>query len=116
MLGVAGAGALLSRDAAAQHADTAAAPGSATRALPILPLTSTSDVFVPPRGRAYDKFSFDFPEPSVAIGALRFAFLVFTYENAYAMDPRGMNAVEDADGVTLTCHGFTWAGGNRASV
>jgi hypothetical protein len=113
VLGAAGAGAMLSRDAAAQHANTSAAPGGATRELPILPLTSTSDVFVPPRGRAYDKFSFDFPEPSVAVGALRFAFLVFTYENAYAMDPRGMHAVEDADGVTLTCHGFTWAGGQE---
>src|SRR6185312_13797328 len=97
VLGAAGAGAMLSRDAAAQHADRATAPGGAARALPILPLTSTSDVFAPPRGRAYDKFSFDFPEPSVAVGALRFAFLVFTYENAYAMDPRGMNAVESAD-------------------
>src|SRR4051794_7056302 len=34
----------------------------------VLPLTSTSDVFVPPRGDAFMKFSFDFPEPSVAFG------------------------------------------------
>src|SRR5437773_801383 len=40
----------------------------------ILPLTSSSDVFVPPRGRAFQKFSFDFPEPSVEFNGLRFGF------------------------------------------
>ena len=49
---------------------------------PILPLTSTSDVFVPPRGRAFQKFSFDFPEPSVEFAGLLFGFLVFSRENA----------------------------------
>src|SRR5262245_24304134 len=52
----------------------------------ILPLTSTSDVFIPPRGRSFQKFSFDFPEPSVVIGPYKVSMLVFTYENAYAMD------------------------------
>src|SRR4051812_19358705 len=49
----------------------------------VLRLTSTSDVFVPPRGDAFMKFSFDFPEPSLAFGGLRFGFLVFTDENTY---------------------------------
>ena len=59
---------------------------AALRQVPIVPLVSTSDVFVPPRGRSFDKFSFDFPEPSVAFGGLRFGFRVFTYENAYGLD------------------------------
>lgn len=52
----------------------------------ILPLLSTSEVFVPPRGRSFVKFSFDFPEPSVEFAGLRFSFRVFTFENAYTFD------------------------------
>ena len=44
-----------------------AAPGAPVE---ILPLVSTSDVFIPPRGRGFDKFSFDFPEPSVPFAGL----------------------------------------------
>ena len=33
----------------------------------VLPLTSTSDVRAP-RGDTFMKFSFDFPEPSIAFG------------------------------------------------
>ena len=53
-------------------------PGSGAPGVgvPILPLTSTSDVFIPPRGRAFMKFSFDFPEPSVEFAGYRFGFLV----------------------------------------
>ena len=29
----------------------------------IVDLYSTSDIFIPPRGRDFQKFSFDFPEP-----------------------------------------------------
>ena len=105
VLGAAGASSILPRDLAL--------PSLAPRTVPILPLTSTSEVFVPSRGRAYDKFSFDFPEPSVALGALRFGFLVFTYENAYALDPERMTAERTDDGLTISCHGFTWAGGQE---
>ena len=35
-------------------------------------LHSTSDVFIPPRGDSFMKFSFDFPEPGVVFGAHRF--------------------------------------------
>jgi hypothetical protein len=79
----------------------------------VLPLTSTSEVFVPPRGRAFTKFSFDFPEPSVAYDGLRFAFIVFGRDNAYAMDPRGMEATEGTAGMRIACKGFTWAGGQE---
>src|SRR4051812_49273513 len=75
----------------------------------ILPLTSTSEVFVPPRGRAFMKFSFDFPEPSVAVGDYRFGFNVFTDENAYGLDASRMNSTVSGDVVTLTCDRFVWA-------
>ncbi len=88
-------------------------PASVPRppSLAILPLTSTSDVLIPPRGRAFMKFSFDFPEPSVEFAGLRFGFLVFTRENAYALDASTMSADGTADAVSLTATGLTWAGG-----
>ncbi|MEO5817542.1 MAG: hypothetical protein ABIT20_19900 [Gemmatimonadaceae bacterium] len=87
-----------------------AAPGD------ILPLTSTSEVFVPPRGHAFMKFSFDFPEPSVAFGDYRFGFNVFSDENAYSLDRARMTADVTGDTMTLECDGFLWAGGQeRAS-
>src|SRR5580693_1147920 len=87
VVGAAGAGSLLPADATTETVAPVMpdpAPPRATTPGPapgeILPLTSTSDVFVPPRGRSFVKFSFDFPEPSVAFGDLRFGFLVFTDE------------------------------------
>ena len=79
----------------------------------VLPLTSTSDVFVPPRGRAFMKFSFDFPEPSVAFGGLRFGFLVFTDENTYGLDASRITADRHGDTLRITCTGFVWAGGQE---
>ena len=101
-------------------ASTAGAPSLAAESVPlpraraeILPLTSTSEVFVPPRGRGFNKFSFDFPEPSVAFDNLRFGFIVFGRDNAYAMDPHGMEATATPNGMRITCKGFTWAGGQE---
>jgi hypothetical protein len=79
----------------------------------IVELYSTSDVFIPPRGRSFMKFSFDFPEPSVVFGDHRFSFLVFTDENTYALDRERMTARGNADRIELTCNGFTWAGGQE---
>ena len=79
--------------------------------VPILPLSSTSEVFVPPRGRAFMKFSFDFPEPSVEFAGLRFGFLVFSRENAYALDASAMSAEGTGDTLTLTSARLTSAGG-----
>ena len=78
---------------------------------PILPLTSTSEVLIPPRGRAFMKFSFDFPEPSVEFAGLRFGFLVFTRENTYALDASTMTADATCDAVAIKATGLTWAGG-----
>jgi len=107
VMGATGAGSLL-------------APGLAARGRPqepaILPLTSTSEVFVPGRGRAFMKFSFDFPEPSVEIAGLRFGFLVFSRENAYGLDADRMTVETVTDGLVLTASGLVWAGGQeRAS-
>jgi hypothetical protein len=79
----------------------------------ILPLSSTSEVFVPPRGRAFMKFSFDFPEPSVEFGNLRIGFLVFSRENAYGLDHERMSVETAADGLTLRASGLVWAGGQE---
>ncbi len=100
-MGAAGAGTLLPFPAAfAPHA-------------PILPLSSTSEVFIPPRGRAFMKFSFDFPEPSVAFAGYRFGFLVFTRENAYALDASALTADGSSDALSLTATRLTWAGGQQ---
>jgi hypothetical protein len=93
----------------------AAGAGAATGAAQgrVLPLTSTTGVFVPPRGNAFQKFSFDFPEPSVEYEGLRFGFLVFSRENAYGMSAGRMRAEAADDGLTLTCEEFVWAGGQE---
>src|SRR6266516_6791995 len=80
---------------------------------PVLPLTSTSEVFVPPRGRAFQKFSFDFPEPSVELNGMRFSVLVFTRENAYGLDASQMTAQATDAGLDLTAGGLVWAGGQE---
>jgi hypothetical protein len=103
-MGAAGAGTLL-------PAVTVLHPGTA-----ILPLTSTSEVFVPPRGTAFQKFSFDFPEPSVEFAGLRFGFLVFTRENAYALDASAITAEGSADALSLTATRLVWAGGQEGTA
>jgi hypothetical protein len=90
----------------------------------ILPLTSTSDVYTPPRARdlmdlgfisprGFMKFSFDFPEPSVTFDNLQFSFRLFTYENAFSPDPERMKVEEKSDGLEITCSQLTWAGGQE---
>jgi hypothetical protein len=79
----------------------------------IVPLTSTSDVFVPPRGGGFLKFSFDFPEPSVEFEGLLFSFRLFTFENTYAPDPGLMTVTQEPDGIGIHCAGLTWAGGQQ---
>src|SRR5207253_7823826 len=76
--------------------ESAVAPASAgpANASAVLPLTSTSEVFIPPQGRSFFKFSFDFPEPSVAFENLQFSFRVYTFENTYAPDASSMRSEE----------------------
>jgi hypothetical protein len=79
----------------------------------IVELTSTSEIFIPPRGNGFMKFSFDFPEPSVLFGDYKFGFLVFTDENTYGMDRTRMRAEGNGDEMRVTCDGFIWAGGQE---
>ena len=93
-----------------------AAAGSSTptaSSADILPLTSTSDVFIPPRGRGYDKFSFDFPEPSVEVDGLRLGAMVFTRENAYGLDRDRMTVERIGTGRRIVATGLVWAGGQE---
>jgi hypothetical protein len=81
----------------------------------ILDLVSTSEVFVPPRGNEFQKFSYDFPEPSVVFGDYSFGFLVFTDENTYGLDRAAMKVTGNGDALTLVCDRFVWAGGQEAA-
>ncbi len=96
------------RSALAQPEPTATLAGAASPS--ILPFTNTTDVFVPPRGNSFFKFSFDFPEPSVAYENLQFSFRVFTFENAYAPDASLMTVESAADVLYVRSTGFVWAG------
>jgi hypothetical protein len=79
----------------------------------VIPLTSISEIFIPPRGRGFLKFSFDFSEPSVLFEGLRFSFRVYTFENTYAMDRDQITVAETADGLEIRCTGLVWAGGQE---
>jgi hypothetical protein len=79
----------------------------------IIDLVSTSDVFIPPRGDSWMKFSFDFPEPAVAFGGHRFSFLLFTAENTYGLHLPSMRAEGTDDALVLTCDRLVSAGGQR---
>lgn len=79
----------------------------------ILPLTSTSDVYIPPRGKSFMKFSFDFPEPSVEFGGLQFSFRFYTFENTYGLDRAYLKAEEKDGGLEISCTQFVWAGNQK---
>ena len=95
----------------AAGASLLAPSGGSSVSLPrIVPLTSSSDVFIPPRGKSFMKFSFDFPEPSVQFEGLLFSFRVYTFENTYGLDITRMTAEEKAGGLEVNCSQFVWAG------
>src|SRR5947209_18489251 len=102
-VGVAGVGAMTSANELAaippQSVESSATVPVATHYAPgdIVELYSTSDVFIPPRGRSFMKFSFDFPEPAVVFGDHRFSFLIFTDENTYSLDRSRMTARGNGD-------------------
>ena len=113
-LGAIGASGLLkSTNATANAGINRPLPRTALTDGEITALNSTSEVFIPPRGRGYMKFSFDFPEPVVAFGEHRFGFLVFTAENTYGLDREKMHVEVAGDTMRLTCSGFVWAGGQE---
>ena len=115
-VGVVGAGAMVASDALAENAPHAVATAALPPAGPpgeIVDLVSTSEIFVPARGRSYQKFSYDFPEPSVVFGDYRFGFLVFTDENTYGLDRSALRAEGNGDALRISCDRFVWAGGQE---
>ena len=102
-VGAAGAGAMIAGTAASQPASSGA----------ILPRTSTSGVYVPPRGRGFMKFSFDCPEPSVAFEGFEFSFRVFTQENTYSLAADHLAVRASDNGLEIRCDELTWAGGQQ---
>ena len=117
-VGVVGAGALVQPDGLLAETPAQIIAPVPTHHAPgeILDLTSTSEIFIPPRGRSYMKFSFDFPEPSVAYGDYRFGFLVFTDENTYGLDRSKLTVDVRGDELQVLCKGFTWAGGQEKAT
>src|SRR5438046_1323275 len=91
------------------------APPGRAEPVPILPLTSTSEVFTPSHGRAFMRLSFAFPEPSVEFEGYRFGFLVFTRENVYGLDAGRMTAARTPSGLEISATGLVWAGGQQAA-
>lgn len=77
----------------------------------ILALNCTSGVILPPPGRSLQKFSFDFPEPSVVFNKLLISFRLYTFENTYGLDREQMTVTPEGDGLLVECSGFTYAGG-----
>lgn len=125
-MGMVGAGALVAPDSLHAAASIAAqvpttpsvgAAAATVRHAPgtLLDLVSTSEIFIPPRGRGFQKFSFDFPEPSVAFGDYSFGFLVFTDENTYGLDRSAVKVTGDGDAMTIVCDRFIWAGGQQTA-
>lgn len=77
----------------------------------IVPLNCTSRVILPPPGRSLQKFSFNFPEPSVAFNKLLIGFRLYTFENTYGLDRDKMTVTPQGDGLLVECSGFVYAGG-----
>jgi hypothetical protein len=122
-MGVASAGAFVPLDATSPAVPPPVADGALPLLVPeayapgdIVELSSTSEVFIPPRGRSFMKFSFDFPEPAVVFGDHRFGFLIFTEENTYSLDRVKMRAQGNGDALQLTCDGLVWAGGQEKAA
>lgn len=90
--------------------------GKATAAKPrILPLTFTSGVYKPPRGKSFQQFSFDFPEPSVEFEGVQISFRLHTFENAYGMDQSHMTVEEKNGGLEVSCSRLVWGGKQEAA-
>ena len=106
-VGTIGAGSLFAAVAPVQQPAATSPNGT------LLPLTSSSDVYIPPRGRAFQKFSFDFPESAVAFEGLLFSFRIFTGENTYTLDGSAVAIKASERGLDLSCDRFVFAGGQE---
>lgn len=102
---------LAASSAALPLASARLATGGAQDTPEIQLLTSTSDVFIPPRGRGLLKFSYSFPEPSVEFGGLLFSFRLYSFENTYGLDAGRMRVRAGSNQLELECTRLIWAGG-----
>jgi hypothetical protein len=100
---------------ASMNSRLSAAMVDAVNGTEVLPYTCNTGVTLPPRGRSFLKFSFDFPEPSVEFAGYMFSFRVYTTENTYAMDAAQIRVEKTSSELKLTCNGLTWAGGQEQS-
>jgi hypothetical protein len=115
-VGAIGAGSILVGTPREANAETAAPQTPQPGAQPngtLRQLTSSSDVFIPPRGRSFQKFSFDFPEVAVTFEELSFAFRIFTDENTYSLDRAAVSVDTSSGGLGISCSQFVFAGGQQ---
>jgi hypothetical protein len=110
--GAAGAGGVLAASALGSAQTARPSPADGANGT-IVARTSTSNVFVPPRGRGFMKFSFDFPEPAVVFDGYEIGFRVFTHENVYSLSSEHVRAVAVDGGLDVTCTELIWAGGQQ---
>jgi hypothetical protein len=111
-MGAAGAASLVPPESSrAETANTPPPPPTGE----ILPFTSTTGVLMPTPGRGFMKFSFDFPEPSVAYEGYQFGFRINTYENVYALDGAQMTIDMKGDALEIACAQLLWAGGQQTA-
>jgi len=115
-VGAAGAGSVLSRAPIARGASINGQPQRASANGAILGSTSATGVFVPPRGRSFQKFSFDFPEPSVAFEGYELGFRVFTHENTYGLSAPQLKVTPVGGGLQIDCAELVWAGGQQRAA
>jgi hypothetical protein len=104
----------------AQHTNAPSTDGPSTAVVSpvssrILPLTSNSEVIIPPRGASFMKFSYDFPEPAVEFEGLRISFRLHTFENTYGLNQAAMTVQGVPGGLDLTCTQLVWAGGQQTA-
>jgi hypothetical protein len=97
-------------DPAAPQPAQATAPANPPNGT-IVPLNCTSNVILPPPGRSLQKFSFNFPEPSVAFNHLLIGFRLYTFENTYGLDQDKITITPQSDGLLFECSGLVYAGG-----
>ena len=57
--------------------------------------------------------SFTSSNPVFGFHGLRFSVQIFTFYNAYEPDAQILTVSQNADCMTITCDGFTWAGGQE---
>ena len=104
-----------SATAEVSNATSSAALPASQQVAAIVPLTSTSEVIIPPRGASFMKFSYDFPEPAVELGGLRISFRIHTFENTYGPDRQAMTVQAVPDGLDVGCTQMAWAGGQQTA-